>query len=376
MIHFELPTDHARFEEAFVFAQEQVKALTLKHPGFYPLYTKDGKWKHEGEAWTHWCDGFFPGMMWIFAKQTKGEASNAWKAKAREYTTPLEPRKTDRDVYDHGFLYFSTYYRWLMLEKDPKVKEELKEVIITAGQTLAQRFQEKGSYLRSFVAPNSLFIDSMMNVGTIYYAARETGDKRLREIAQRHSLSVRKTLVRGDGSCAQEGVFDSDTGEFLEQSTHQGFRRDSCWSRGLAWATYGFGIGYEYSRDARLLATSEACADYYITHANTDGIPPWDFRAPVEYRKLVDTSAAAIMASALIRLSRLMQDPVKGHFYFNTAVHILRTLCDEYLGKQTKGWEGILQGSLYHLHRGLGINESSIWGDYFFVEALERVLRK
>lgn len=372
MIHFELPSDHARFEEAFAFAQEQVKSLTSKHPGFYPLYTKEGKWKHEGEAWTHWCDGFYPGMMWIFAKHTKGEVSAYWRNLAREYTLPIEVRKTDREVYDHGFLFFSTYYRWLNLEKDPAHRD----VIIVAGQTLAQRFQEKGGYLRSFVAPNSLFIDSMMNVGTIFYAARETGDKRLREIAHRHALTVRKTLVRGDGSVAQEGIFDSDTGEFLEQSTHQGFRRDSCWSRGLAWATYGFGVCYEYSRDARFLSTSEACADYYITHANADGVPPWDFRAPIEFRKLVDTSAAAIMASALIRLSRLIQDPVKGHFYFNTAVRILRTLCDEYLGKQTPGWEGILQGSLYHLHRGLGINESAIWGEYFFVESLERVLRK
>jgi unsaturated chondroitin disaccharide hydrolase len=371
LIHFELSTDKARFEEAFAFAQEQTKKLVGRYPGFYPIYTKDGKWKHEGESWANWCDGFLPGMMWIFSRRAKGEMGEYWKQKAIEYTKPLEERKTDREVFDQGFLYFSTYYRWLQISKDPAHRE----VLITGGQTLASRFQEKGSYLRSFVAPNSLFVDSMMNVGIIFYAARETQDKRLREIALRHALTVRKVLVRGDGSTAQEGLFDTDTGEFLEQSTHQGYRRDSCWSRGLAWATYGFGICYEYSRDTRLLATSEACADYYITHANPDGMPAWDFRSPGEYRNLVDSSAAAITASALIRLSRLIQDPVKGHFYYNTALRILRTLCEEYLGKQTPGWEGILQGSLYHMHRGLGINESAVWGDYFFVEALEKVLR-
>jgi len=371
LIHFELATDRPRFEEAFAFAQDQTKKLVDRQPGFYPIYTKDGKWNHEGETWSNWCDGFLPGMMWIFARRAKGESSDFWKKKAIDYTKPLEERKTDREVFDQGFLYFSTYYRWLNLTKDPAHRD----VLITAGQTLAARFQEKGSYLRSFVAPNSLFIDSMMNVGIIFYAARELGDKRLREVALRHALTVRKVLVRGDGSTAQEGLFDSDTGEFLEQSTHQGYRRDSCWSRGLAWATYGFGICYEYSRDTRFLATSEACADYYITKANPDGMPSWDFRSPAEYGNLVDSSAAAITASALIRLSRLIQDPVKGHFYYMTALRILRTLCDEYLGKQTPGWEGILQGSLYHMHRGLGINESAIWGDYFFVEALERVLR-
>jgi unsaturated chondroitin disaccharide hydrolase len=368
LIQFELPGDRARFEDALSFAQTQTRNLIEKHPGFYPLYTSDGKWKHEGEAWTHWCDGFFPGMMWIFSKGAKGEEAKYWKTKAIEYTKPLEERKTDREVFDHGFLYFSTYYRWLSQDKDPA----LKEVLVTAGQTLASRYQEKGAYLRSFVAPNSLFIDSMMNVGLIFYAARETGDKKLREIALRHALTVRKTLIRGDGSCAQEGIFDTDSGEFLEQSTHQGSRRDSCWSRGLSWAAYGFCICHEYSRDARFLKTAEDCADYYVTHVNADGIPPWDFRSS---NRAVDTSAAAIMASALIRLSRLSQDPAKAHFYFMTSVRILRSLCDSYLGKKRKGWEGILQGALYHMHRGLGIDESVIWGDYFFVEALERVLR-
>lgn len=374
MIHFELPTDKALFEGALQFSREQVRKVVEQYPGFYPLYTKDGKWRHEGEAWTHWCDGFLPGMMWIFTKGLKGDKTEEgayWRQKAEEYTRPLEVRKTNREIYDHGFLFFSTYYRWYEMEKD----EAQREVLLTAGQTLAQRFMEKGGYLRSFVEPSSLFIDSMMNVGIIFYAARELGDKRLREIALRHALTVRKTLVRGDGSTAQEGLFDTATGEFLEQSTHQGYRRDSCWSRGLAWATYGFGVCYEYSRDLRFLQTSEATADYYITHANPDGIPSWDFRAPAEQKHLVDTSAAAIMASGLLRLARLIQDPVKGHFYQMTAIRILRTLCDEYLGKQTPGWEGILQGSLYHVHRGLGINESAIWGDYFFVEALARLLK-
>ena len=97
MIQFELPTDRALFEDALVFAQGQTKTLIESHPGFYPLYTKDGKWKHEGEAWTHWCDGFFPGMMWTFARYNKGEAAQYWKAKAIEYTKPLESRKTDRE---------------------------------------------------------------------------------------------------------------------------------------------------------------------------------------------------------------------------------------------------------------------------------------
>jgi len=214
----------------------------------------------------------------------------------------------------------------------------------------------------------------MMNVGIIFFAARETADRRLRDIALRHCLTTRRVLVRGDGSTAHEGIFDLETGEFLRQATQQGYRGDSCWSRGLAWALYGFGNVYEYSRDPRFLETAESCADYYVTHSNSDGVPPWDFNAPPESRKLLDTSSAAIAASGLLRLCRLLHDPVKGHYYWSTAILILRTLCEKHLAKKDKKWEGILKGGVYHLHKELGVDESVMWGEYFFVEALEQAL--
>lgn len=361
------------FEEAFAFAREQVRKLIEKHPDYYPIYTKNGKWKHEGPAWTHWCDGFLPGMMWIFQHQSEPDSAEAnyWLEQATRYTKPLEPRKNDRDVHDLGFIFLSSYFRWHQLTRDPAIND----VLIQAGRTLASRFNEKGQFLRSFVAENSLFIDIMMNVGIIFYAARETGDRRLRDVALRHSFTTRRYLVRGDGSTAHEGIFDLESGAFLQQTTHQGYRGDSCWSRGLAWALYGFTTSYEYSRDPRFSATAQACADYYISHSPSDGVPPWDFNAPVESRALLDTSAAAIAAAGLHRLCRLVPDPLKGHLYWSTAQLILRTLCERYLAKGDPKWEGILKGGVYHIHKELGVDESVMWGEFFFVEALERGMR-
>lgn len=374
MIHFELEGDRELFEDAFAFAQQQVRSLIDKHPGFYPMYTVDGNWKHEGPVWTHWCDGFLPGMMWIFQRRLGpgGPEAEWWMERAIGYTTPLEERKQDRDVHDLGFIFMSTYHRWHQLTNAP----ELNEVLVQAGQTMALRFRENGQYLRSFVAENSLFIDIMMNVGIIFYAARETGDRMLRDVAARHALTTRRFLVRGDGSTAHEGIFDLETGEFLRQSTQQGWRGDSCWSRGLGWALYGFGTCFEYTRDPRFLDTAQACADYYIAHCPSDGVPQWDFNAPPESRKLLDTSAAAIAAAGLLRLCRMVPDPMKGHFYWTTAIRILRALCEKHLGKSVPGWEGILRGGVYHIHKQLGVSESVMWGEYFFVEALEGALRQ
>lgn len=373
MIQFIYESDKELFESAFRFAQKQVKRLIETYPDFYPMYTVSGAWKHAGPAWTHWCDGFLPGMMWLFVRHLgSGSAeSEYWTEQAIRYSKPLEPRKNDRDVHDLGFIFFSTYYRWYRMTRDPAIRE----VVIQAGRTLAKRFNENGQYLRSFVAEDSIFIDIMMNVGIIFYAARETNDKRLRDVAVRHCITTRRYLVRGDGSTAHEGIFNLETGEFLRQSTQQGFRGDSCWSRGLTWSLYGFTTSYEYSRDPRFLHTAEACADYYITHTPADGVPPWDYNAPPENRSLVDSSAAAIAAAGLLRLCRHIGDPMKGHFYWSTAIHILRTLCTDYLAASDRAWGGVLKGGVYHLHKSLGVDESVMWGEYFFTEALEEALR-
>lgn len=357
---------------ALAFAERQLRALIERDPDFYPMYTGAGKWRHAGEAWTHWCDGFLPGMLWIvYGRKPAGSPEGRWwREQAIRYSRPLEPRKRDRAVHDLGFVFMSTYYRWHGFTPDPT----LKAVLIEAGRTMSLRFQEKGRYLQSFVSPDSLFIDIMMNVGIVFYAARESGDRGLEDIAARHCHTTRRVLVRGDGSTAHEGLFDLETGEFLRQATHQGFRGDSCWSRGLAWALYGFGTAYLYTRDPAYLETSEACADFYIRNTPAGGVPPWDYDAPPESRGLADTSAAAIAASGLFQLSGLTAVPAKAVLYRAAALHILATLCGEWLAASDPAWEGILKGGVYHLRKGLGVGESVMWGEYFFLEALAKAL--
>jgi unsaturated chondroitin disaccharide hydrolase len=373
VIQFIYETDRELFESAIRFAQKQVKRLIETQPDYYPMYTMSGVWKHDGPALAHWCDGFLPGIMWLFYKRLGPNTpdSRFWWEHAIQYSRPLEARKSEPDVHDIGFIFLTAYYRWYQCTRD----DALVSVMVQAGKTLAEGFDEKGQYLRSLIDGDSVYIDIMMNVGIVFYAARETNDKRLRDIATRHALTTRKHLVRGDGSTAQEGIFDVETGEFLRQVSQQGYRSDSCWARGLCWALYGFNTAYEYSRDPRFLHTAEACADYYISHSSSDGIPPWDYNAPSESRKVVDTSAAAIAAAGLLRLCRHIADPMKGHFYWSTAIHILRSLCTKYLASADPDWQGVLKGAVYHIHKGLGVDESAIWGEYYFVEALEEALR-
>jgi unsaturated chondroitin disaccharide hydrolase len=273
-------------------------------------------------------------------------------------------------VHDLGFLFWSTWKRWYDITGD----ERIDAVVVHAGRTLASRFNGQGRYLCSFVAPESTFIDIMMNVGIIFYAAQRRSDPDLLRIATEHCLTTRRFLVRGDDSTAHEGIFDPRSGAFLRQSTHQGWRDDSSWARGHAWAIYGFGTAYGFTRDPRFLDVARRCADFYIERTPAHGVPPNDWEEPQPAHPY-ESSAAAVAAGGLLQLATLVEESHAAERYRRYAHTILATLCTpEFLADETPGWEGILKHGIYHLRKDLGVDESVMWGEYFFVEALDTIL--
>lgn len=351
------------FSPALQYVATQAERVMEKYPGYYPMYTVGGRWNQEGNRWTAWCEGFFPGILWLLYRHT-GE--DRWGRLAEQYSLPLEPRRFDRGVHDLGFLFFSTYLRWYGHAQDP----HLRNVLIEAGQTLALR-RQNGGYLSSFIGPHSLFIDIMMNVGIVFWAARELGDDAFFSVALDHCRTTAKHLVRPDGSTAHEGIFDVETGDFLHQTTHQGWDAGSAWSRGQAWAIYGFTSAYRLSGEQEFLATAQKCGDYWLRQEMVDGISPWDFQLPSAQPRLWDSSASAIAASAFWDLAEAVSTETDKHRYRRAALDILGDLCsDSFLAVRKPEWEGILQHGLYHYHKKLGVDESVIWGDHFFVEAL------
>src|SRR5262245_55993429 len=156
-----------RYHEALDFAERQVAQLVTKHPDFFPIYTRSGKWFHQGELWTDWTGGFLAGMMWQFYKRNNDPV---WRARAEHYSKLLEHRQHDTNVHDLGFIFLNTYLPWFECSGERR----LQAVLVLAGRTLASRFRKNGQYLCSFIGPQSLFIDIMMNVPIIFYAANVT----------------------------------------------------------------------------------------------------------------------------------------------------------------------------------------------------------
>jgi unsaturated chondroitin disaccharide hydrolase len=371
---------------AFEFGMGQVWNMRSKWPASKPapIYTENGVWTRPGYIWTDWCPGFYAGMMWLAFERTRDEK---WRRVAEEHSRALEHRKFDRDVHDLGFIFMSTADRWYRLldDSDPQ-KQWLKDLLITAGTIQSFRWKDTGEhhYIYSFHGPQSLFVDIMMNIRLLFRAHELGGDKELYRRATMHARTTEQFLVQKDGSrifdcdgmVMHEGIFNPVRGEFRNLSTQQGYSPFTCWSRGLAWAMYGYSDTYNFTRDPFFLETAERCAGYYLKNTPDNGVPYWDYGAPDIPDEPLDSSAAAIAAGAFLKLKDLDVKKESRETYRNAALTILATLStDEFLGSTEAAYEGILRHGVYHKPMNWGVDESVMWGDYFFMEALSEVLR-
>jgi hypothetical protein len=140
-----------------------------------------------------------------------------------------------------------------------------------------------------------------MNIAILPWATRVTGNPAYARLASHHAHVVASLLVRPDGSTAQSVHFDRASGRVLLIHTHQGLSNSSTWSRGQAWAVYGFAQAASDLHDRGLLRVAERVATYVASHLPAGGIPLWDYDAPAGAP--VDVSAGVITAAGLLHLA-------------------------------------------------------------------------
>jgi unsaturated chondroitin disaccharide hydrolase len=120
------------------------------------------------------------------------------------------------------------------------------------------------------------------------------------------------------------------------------------------------------------LAAAKTVAGYFLRHLPDDRICYWDlcFTSGSEPR---DSSAAAIAACGLLELAEWLpeEDPDR-RLYEKAARGIVNELTTNYLARRA-GSNGVLEHAVYHMPKRIGVDESCIWGDYFYFEALVRL---
>lgn len=206
----------------------------------------------------------------------------------------------------------------------------------------------------------------------LFWSAKNGTNKKLESIAAKHADVTMKHHFKSDNSCYHVAVYDTTAGNFIKGVTHQGYSDASMWARGQAWAIYGYTLCYRETRDNRYLDFAQKIADSYLARLPDDYVPYWDFDDPAIPDSPRDASAAAITASALLDLSGFVQGK-KSTTYRNSAISMLKNLYHNY--RSETGKHSFLLHSTGHKPGGYEIDASIIYADYYFAEALLKVLQ-
>jgi hypothetical protein len=404
-----------------------------------PVFTVEGRYTQRG--WTEWTEGFVYGAALL---QFDATGAREFLELGRTRTMErMAPHLTHVGVHDHGFNNVSTYGALWRLAREGRYDATDWEVrccelaLKVSGAVQARRWTNlpDGGFIHSFNGAHSLFVDTIRSLRALALS-HALGHRLVGEQDEQVNLLARllqharatatwnifygRTSSPYDvrGRTAHESLFNAANGTYRGPSTQQGYSPFSTWTRGLAWAMLGFAEELEWlatvpaaaldesgerETPALMLDAARATCDFYVERAAcSDGIPYWDTGAPglaalgdwgsrpadpFNDREPVDSSAAAIAAQGLLRLSRVLQHRGEdGARYEQAGLRVLETLFDDggpYLSTGPNH-QGLILHSVYHWPNGWDHvpagartprGESSQWGDYHAREAALYVKR-
>ena len=296
-----------------------------------------------------------------------------------------------------------------------------------------------GGYIHSFNGPHSLFSDTIRSLralglswqlGHVLMGENDQPICLLDRLIKHATATARFNVYYGEGRdvydtpdeagrVVHESIFNISDGRYRCPSTQQGYAPFSTWTRGLAWIVCGYAEQLEFlnaldeatldplgGKDvliAMFRRAAVAAADWYIAHSFTDGMVYWDSGAPgipggLDYHagpsdpyndhEPIDSSAAAIAAQGMLRLSSFLEsqgDSAAAGRYFSAACVMADTLFDAPYLSNDAGHQGLILHSVYHrpngwdhvpAGRGIPCGESSLWGDYHAMELAALLKRR
>lgn len=337
-----------------------------------------------------WTPGFFPGSLWYAYEYSKNDNM---KAEAIKWTEKLEPLQTFTQHHDLGFMMYCSYGNAYRLTGN----EAYKNILVNSARALSTRFNATAGVIKSWNNFKSwhgkdtyyfpVIIDNMMNLELLFFASKVSGDTSFRHIAVTHALTTMQNHFRPDYSSYHVVCYDSTNGKVVAKETAQGYADNSTWSRGQAWAIYGYTMTYRETKDPRFLNMAIGLSNYFINNKRLpeDYIPYWDFNAneagytpgvksyankmTTLYR---DASAASITASALLELSTYVSGK-QSEKYRTSAIKILQSLSSEtYMAKPGTNGNFIIKHCVGSMPHQSEIEVPLVYADYYYIEALLR----
>jgi unsaturated chondroitin disaccharide hydrolase len=350
-------------------AEKKVIALAERHGGAFIHAAEHGRYVAQPADW--WTSGFWPGLAFLVYRRSDLDLLRQIELVCED---ELERVLLDERVYglhhDVGFQFMPTAVARYKLTGDPVARRRG----FLAAALLMSRFNPAGGFLEAWNGEQQRgfsIIDSMMNLPLLYWAAEEFGLARFRNVADAHAAFAMRHAVRADGSTNHILHIDPRTGELIKVIGGQGLAPDSRWSRGQAWALYGFALAARHTGTPAYLTTACKIAENFIASLPERDAPPWDFAAPGGSDEPRDSSAGAIAASGLLELARLLP-PEEGMDFSDAGERLLRTLYDTCFSADERE-DGLLLHATGNRPASRDVDVSLIYGDFYFVEALGKL---
>lgn len=342
----------------------------------YDADPKTGKWHTTPTG--DWVDGH-----WIEMLRMTGDMLNRpeliEEAKKRTETIRYKLERDDcfrghRFCYSAARLYATTgdeHMRTLALAAAWAMRAMAMQVNGAMGVGTQCEVVGASEFAKNVLTRNTIPEDNVHpSLILDWWAWKETGDKTFLVGAERHLKVAEESFIRKDGSTLEAVIMDNDTGKVLKEFTVLGISDDSCWSRGQSWMIAGFLWGYENTNKTHYLDVAKKLFDYWWGKCGAD-IPKWDFDDESPDAPL-DTSASAVVCSALARLAVLDPLPKEVKPFTDRLEPMLENLCKHLTAVNAEDdrpvgmlLDGCMNGVKKVAHR----NEL-IWGDFYLMEAL------
>lgn len=352
--------------------EEKIAAQNERLGSRMPYIPVNGRYADMGEEHlTWWTNSFWSGILWqaYHATGKQAYADNAAAAEARLDRALEEYTGLDHDI---GFLWLHT----AVADHRLTGNEQSRLRGIRAAAILASRFQPAGNYFRAWNhgEDSVAIVDCLMNLPILYWGSEVTGDSAWKKLAMAHADTALREILRPDGSSNHIVAFDRETGEVTKKPGGQGYGEGSSWTRGQAWAIYGMALSYKHTGKQEYLDASKRTAHYFLANAAlADYDVVIDFRAPSE-PVYYDNTAAACAACGLLELSEHVPELEKP-LYVRSAVKLLQRLTERFCNWNVEE-DGITVRGSARYDRAADREVPIIYGDYFLVEGILRLLEK
>lgn len=368
-------------KEALDFGSTQViRNLPQFTHSFQNAYSEDGFYKPIAN--DYWTTGFWTGQIWLAYEYCEDvNLRNSAQVQVESFLERIN-NKIEVDHHDMGFLYSPSCvagYKLIGSEKG-------KEAAIKAADQLIARYHPVGEFIQAWGSMDEpenyrLIIDCLLNLPLLYWASEETGDEKYKVIAEKHIHTAIANVIRDDYSTWHTFFFDMKTGVPHHGSTCQGYRDGSAWARGQAWGIYGTALAYKYTKRSDYIDIFKNVTQYFMEHLPKDLVPYWDLEFGEGSSQPRDSSSASIAACGMLEMAKYMEQE-DARYYTGLAKKIMKSLYESYRVKDETMSNGLVLHSTYSKHSPFntcnhyGVDECNTWGDYFYMEALTRLIKK